>query len=212
MSVRSQITPTEIEDFLIAIHFGKQDLLAACIRFAYRDLQRTVRGVSKHDKGGIPERVRRLTEEAVRAQDQPAFDAWHQAACADVIAAFREIGYERFTVGHAQKWFNMTLKYIFVLGDRAHGYEHLHAFCHVPLDQFLIAAATPLGFQPLPGTGAWSTLDDYDVYMDRQRWFRERFAEAPLVTEFRLWGGYVKAMAPRDGADASDITAASDRT
>jgi hypothetical protein len=41
------------------------------------------------------------------------------------------------------------------------------------------------GFQPLDC--AWSQLDDYDVYLDRQRWVRDRFTLAPLDVEFHLW-------------------------
>ena len=94
-------------------------------------------------------------------------------------------------MGHAQKWLNMTLKYLFVLGDRVPGFERLYPFCHVPLDQFVMSRAARFGFPPLPGTGAWSTLTDYAIYMDRQQWFRARFDEPPLVTEFRLWLDYV---------------------
>jgi hypothetical protein len=189
--MRAMVGRRAIEDFLIAIHFGKGDLLAGCVRLAYRDLQRTVRGIAGHDKGDIPQRVRRLMLEAKHARTQAEFDRWHHAACKELIAAFCGIGYQRFTIGQAQKWLNMTLKYIFVLGDRLGGYENVYGYCHVPLDQFVMEAARPLGLPALPGTGAWSTLSDYDVYMERQRWFRERFSEPPLVVEFRLWLDYV---------------------
>jgi hypothetical protein len=193
------VSQRAIEDFLIAIHFGKKDLLTRCVGLAYRDLQRTVRGISKYDKGRIPDRVRALVGEARRAQTQNEFDAWHQSACEEIIGAFQHIGYQRFTVGHAQKWLNMILKYLFVLGDRVPGYEHVFGFCHVPLDQFVIAMAASQGLPKLPGTGAWSTLNDYRVYIDQQRWFRSRFAEPPLVVEFRLWLDYVSSqLLPRD--------------
>src|SRR3954467_13738783 len=91
----SMINPRAIEDFLVAIHFGKQDLLAACVRLAYRDLQRTVRGIAKHDKGNIPGQVREFIRSAQSAQNQGTFDSWHRAACSDLIVAFRAIGYDR---------------------------------------------------------------------------------------------------------------------
>lgn len=191
---RSMISQHAIEDFLVAIHFGKTDLLASCVRLAYRDLQRTVRGVAQYDKAGIPERVRGLIADARRAHTQDEFDQWHCAACGQLIDAFRGIGYQHFTIGHAQKWLNMTLKYIFVLGDRVPGYEHLFGYCHVPLDQFVMRMAVPLGLPALPGTGAWSTLNDYAVYMERQGWFRAR-PEPPLVAEFGLWLDYVSGEA-----------------
>lgn len=185
-----------MEDFLVAIHFGKKDMLARCVSLAYRDLQRTIRGVSKFDKSAIPELVRHLLEEARAAESQESFDRWHERACDQIVMAFRQIGYEKFTVGQAQKWLNMALKYVFVLGNRVPGFEHLHPYCHVPLDQFLMSQAAKHGFRLLPGTAAWSTLTDYQVYMDRQRWFRTTFGEVPpLVTEFRLWLDYVHAQA-----------------
>jgi hypothetical protein len=195
LNPRSAVCARAIEDFLIAIHFGKKNLLTRCIGLAYRDLQRTVRGISKYDKTGIPERVRALVADARRLRTQEEFDTWHQLACGQIIGAFRDIGFQRFTVGHAQKWLNMTLKYLFVLGDRVPGYEHVFAFCHVPLDKFVIAMATPQGLPQLPGTGAWSTLNDYSIYMECQRWFRARFAEPPLVVEFRLWLDHISQAA-----------------
>ena len=119
---------------------------------------------------------------------------WHRAACDKIIAAFEAIGYPAFTIGHAQKWLNMTLKYIFVLGDRMPGYQHLFGFCHVPLDQFVMKSAAPLGVPPLPGTGAWSTLRDYDAYMTIQRWFRAQDQTPPLVDRIPTLAGVCRSI------------------
>jgi len=43
------------------------------------------------------------------------------------------------------------------------------------------------GFLKLPCS--WSQLDDYDLYLDRQNWIRDKFELVPLDTEFRLWLG-----------------------
>src|SRR2546421_5421151 len=80
-SPRSMISPRAVEDFLVAIHFGKGDLLTACVRLAYRDLQRTVRGIARYDKAGIPDRVRSMIVDARRARTQEEFDQWHHAVC-----------------------------------------------------------------------------------------------------------------------------------
>lgn len=186
------IAPKAMEGFLVAIHFGKQDLLTSCVRLAYRDLQRTVRGIAKFDKGDIPARVQGMLVEARSTTTVAEFDHWHRDACDELIGAFKTIGYPNFTIGHAQKWFNMALKYVFILGERLSGFEGLYPFCHVPIDQFVIEEAAKKGFPALPGRGAWSTLNDYEIYMDRQRWFREKFDTVPLVTEFRLWLDHVE--------------------
>ena len=80
----------------------------------------------------------------------------------------------------------MTLKYIFVMGDaRVPGFQHLYNLCHVPLDNILMKALWEYGFEPLSCT--WSGLNDYNIYLDRQRWVRSRFPLSPLDVEFKLW-------------------------
>jgi hypothetical protein len=85
----------------------------------------------------------------------------------------------------AQKWLNMSFKYIYAL--RLRGFGRLYDLCHVPLDRILIEALGGYGFRPLPC--AWSRLNDYDIYLDRQRRVRSRFQLAPLDVEFRLFMG-----------------------
>jgi hypothetical protein len=82
----------------------------------------------------------------------------------------------------------MTFKYIYVLGEkRLCGFGNLYDLCPVPLDSILNNALRGYGFQPLPC--AWSHLNDYDLYLDRQHWVRNRFPLAPLDVEFQLWMG-----------------------
>jgi hypothetical protein len=87
--------------------------------------------------------------------------------------------------GHAQKWLNMTFKYIYVMGkQRISGFDRLYDLCHVPLDNILIDALQEKGFEPLPCP--WSRLTDYDTYLERQRWMPNQFKPmAPLDVEFR---------------------------
>src|ERR1700730_8802071 len=94
-----------------------------------------------------------------------------------------------FSVGHGQKWINMTFKYLFVMGDtRVPGFLHLYDLCHVPFDIiFIDALRENHDFENLPC--AWSKLDNYNIYLNRQRWVRDRFNLSPLDVEFRLWMG-----------------------
>jgi hypothetical protein len=65
-------------------------------------------------------------------------------------------------LGHAQKWLNMTFKYIYVMGEqRVSSFGHLYDLCHVPLDNILIEALRKEGFQPL--ACPWSRLKDYTI-------------------------------------------------
>ncbi len=124
-----------------------------------------------------------------RAPTQQKFDDWHQEACKRLADIYRECGYQWFAVGQAQKWLNMTFKYIYVMGEqRLPGFDHLYDFCHVPLDNILIDRLLTYEFPRLQC--AWSRLNNYDTYLDRQHWVRNRFKSlAPLDVEFRLWMG-----------------------
>jgi len=187
---------SDYEDCLIFLYFGRgEDHLSLCQRRAYGDLQRTLHGIAGLQGAvGVRKEADRVVTRmfaAIRTVDaatQEKFDGWHRAACEDLKTVYKRNGYELFHVGHAQKWLNMTFKYVYVMGEqRLPGFAHLYDFCHVPLDQILIDAFKKYEFQPLKC--AWSRLDDYEVYLDRQRWVRNRFRLPPLDVEFYFWMG-----------------------
>jgi len=196
--MQSMLDRSDYVDFLLRMKFGKDVPLSACSREAYKDFQRTLRGVGKADVFPQATEARQRAEEAliqmitsirdVNAIAQTDFDEWHRKACALLAATYRDFGFPTFRVGQAQKWLNMTFKYIYTMGEqRLPGFGHLYEFCHVPLDNILIDALRCYDFPPLPCK--WSKLTDYDTYLDRQLWVRRRFALAPLDVEFRLWMG-----------------------
>jgi hypothetical protein len=185
-----------VEDFqnsLIAFYFGREeDFLAMCMSRGYRDMQRTLSGIYTH-KNKRDLRVaanKALRELLARAQDistSTQFDAWHKKSCERLCSIYHEYGFEGFTAGHAQKWVNMTLKYIYVVNGRVKGYDHLYEFCHVPFDNILIDALKAHGF--CPPDSAWSKLD-YSKYFEKQIWIREHFSSVcPMDVEFKLWLG-----------------------
>jgi hypothetical protein len=93
----------------------------------------------------------------MRAPTQKDFDEWHRGACERLAAIYGERGYKSFFVGHAQKWLNMTFKYIYVMGEqRLPGFGHLYDLCHMPLDNILMDSLRRYDFPGLPC--AWSRL------------------------------------------------------
>jgi hypothetical protein len=194
----SILKPADYEECLIAFYFGRgEEYLSLCHKRAYGDLQRTLHGIGKLGKPEMREARQRanaslsrmfLEIRGVGSITQAKFDDWHRAACEELKAVYAAFGYKSFYVGHAQKWLNMTFKYIYVMGEkRIAGFGHLYDLCHVPLDNILFAAIQKYGFQPLDCS--WSRLDDYEAYLERQRWFRTQFKLAPLDAEFFLWLG-----------------------
>ena len=115
------------------------------------------------------------------------FDNWHKKTCEKITSLFDNQGFHLF-IGQAQKWVNMTLKYIFTLGEqRVQGFKAVYSYCHVPLDRILLRRLKKYGFPELKS--AWSRLDDYDEYLEKQNWLRQKFSLAPMDVEFLLWLG-----------------------
>jgi hypothetical protein len=165
---------------------------------AYADLQRTLRSIGKPDLFPKAKEARQRANETLdlmiksirdrNAVTQKDFDKWHRRACERLAAIYDECDYKLFSVGQAQKWLNMTFKYIYTMGEqRLPGFGHLYGLCHVPLDKIVIGRLKDYAFQPLPC--AWSKLADYDTYLDRQLWVRSNFALPPLDVEFELFMG-----------------------
>lgn len=192
MNAGSILTRSDYEDFLIRWVFGREPGLTACITTAYGDLSRTVHGMgSLHTRDVLYEGAVALLGQSFehlrhsRLADQEAFDDWHRETCGSLKAVFARHG-QAFHVGQAQKWINMTFKYIYTLGEsHVLGYGTLYPFCHVPLDNILIEQLSQYEFKALPDR--WSRLDNYDIYLDRQKWVRHRFKEVPLDVELLLW-------------------------
>jgi len=115
---------------------------------------------------------------------------WHESQCANICKHYTKGGFTSFSVGQAQKWLNMSVKYTLTLN--AVGMlpvEHADALrrvAHVPLDDFILTALRP--YNP-PRLGcSWSRVRDYETYLDYQRWFRVEFKDStPLDAEFHLW-------------------------
>ena len=182
-------------NFLLRLYFGAgKDPLNACVQRAYRDLNRTLHGVSRLAEGvELRERASLLLcsgltsiADSGTVLAQEAFDAWHCESCKQLEGVYAEYGY-KFYVGQAQKWINMAFKYVHVFGEgQLPGFKRLYAYGHVPLDNIMIIQLR--NYEAPVLSKPWSRLCNYSEYMDFQNWFRGRFpGSAPLSVEFRLW-------------------------
>ena len=180
MTAYSILTRADYEDYLIRLYFGSEsNPLSACVNRAYLDFNRTLHGIRTLNnakelhgktvnglKGAIAKLKARLTNPIASAE----FDDWHRATCNKLILFYKDYGYHLF-VGQAQKWVNMTMKYVYTLGEeRVSGFNHAYPYCHIPLDNIILGQLTKYNFLPL--TCTWSRLDDYNEYLKRQVWVR----------------------------------------
>jgi hypothetical protein len=198
-------TPADREGFLVLVYFGRDgDFLDLCMRRAYLDFCRTLKRVSQlpnyKGKDGVyataaatvKQEILKLRDEA-RVTIQTDFDDWHRRVCDRLRGTYAKGDYPDFHYGQAQKWLNMTIKYIYVLGenrlDGYSGYTRIFPLAHAPLDSKMMDILRRRGLPDnLLPQSEWSQIDDYDEYLAVQDWIRRRFSDSvPLAVEFHLW-------------------------
>ncbi len=188
----------------VYLGFGPpEDLVRRCVRRAYLDFNRTWHGArdlsgQRQKSRGEAEKsiIRALHQIADRNVDQDCFDKWHKSSRDEVMyvsdPAARGSG---LTLGQAQKWINMSVKYI--VGSGVSDFSSLGPVAHVPIDRVLLdALEREPKFAParkLIPAGAWSKLSNAEVYDAFQREMRQLSAPLPpLVREFWLWRAEMK--------------------
>lgn len=119
--------------------------------------------------------------------NQDSFDIWHKESCDKLTTEFNKIiNYELF-YGQAQKWINMTLKYLFAIGDeKINGIDRNYKYFHIPLDNIIQDKLVEHKIDRIPIK--WSRIDNYRTYMDYQNKVRCTFiGQIPMDVEFRLF-------------------------
>jgi hypothetical protein len=101
--------------------------------------------------------------------------------------AYRDISNHKLFIGQAQKWINMTLKYLFALGEnRIKGISKNYIYFHFPLDNIIQDKLVKLGIPKFKVS--WSRIDNYVEYLNYQCLVRTKFAGQILMdVEFRLY-------------------------
>lgn len=180
----------DAHEFLKHALFGAwNSIYIAASERAYRDMCRTLRLANVDGKmlrDTIDKRLEMETRTVLEKgfANQKQFDSWHQRICEMIQQHYADHSVE-LTVGQAQKWVNMTLKYLFIAD--APGSADIFYFCHVPIDSYIIDAAEQQLKLERPST-PWSKISDYSVYADYQKELRIRLGNtAPLEWEFKAW-------------------------
>jgi len=196
MNRRSILTSQDYTSYLLSLWFpGEGDIIDQCVARAYRDISLTLRGITKVENreallkevvGIARDRLVALADLGTDMQAQTQYDAWHRASCEALVAAFGRYGYTGFRIGQAQRWLNLSQRYLYAMGeDRAPGYGDIYPLCHIPLDTTLLEQLARFGFEGL--AKPWTQIEDYDTYLSCQEWVRRRFTLVPLDVEMLLW-------------------------
>jgi hypothetical protein len=119
------------------------------------------------------------------AWTQALFDAWHHESVDMLKRVASERGFS-LSVGQAQKWINISVKYAIALGERrVPGFFRVYDVAHVAIDSVVLGRLTELGMPPLGC--AWSKIPDYSQYLAVQEWVRKHFPTVPVEAEYDLW-------------------------
>lgn len=165
------------------------DLIGACVDRAYRDFCRTItfytsesnkEGKKKKSHSYLMGRIKEIIngENSIEITDQKDFDKWHFETCDELKELMSQ---QEFYFGQAQKWVNMSLKYLAILdGERI---KPIYKYCHVLTDKTILDKTEYEKFDT-----SWSRINDYGKYMEFQKCIREECKDrAPLDMEFELW-------------------------
>ena len=196
----TNLTSNDKTKFWLRVYFGSQiesDIILSCIDRAYRDFSRTMHGVDYKDKktrlysyGKLRMHMNEIICQIITQDfNQDSFDIWHKESCDKLIAEFTKIiNYELF-YGQAQKWINMTLKYLFAIGnEKINGIDRNYIYFHLPLDNIIQDKLVSYKIDRIPIK--WSRINDYCTYMDYQNKIRNVFVgQIPMDVEFRLFNG-----------------------
>lgn len=195
---RNDRTPVTLDQDIVAFlkvaYFGAiTDPIEVASRRAYRDMNRTLRL-----QGATPatrwqcrqavldlfyQEIPRLTSRQLHSQE--VFDRWHYDMCRRIKSFYAQESIN-FTYGQAQKWLNMTIKYLYML--EYDNFEAVFPYLHVPLDNIVFDVAKDRLNIPRP-TKPWSRWDSYDKeYLPYQKAIKDSCHPMPsLRWEYRNW-------------------------
>jgi hypothetical protein len=208
-------------EFLASSYFGSGErTILVCARRAYKDLQRNLGGIGEMPEGKkqdyknevytfIADSVKNLLNMNVSSQED--FDKWHGDTCGGIleITKSRNIPLDSgFFYGHAQKWLNMTVKYMLVMELEGERVGKIKALLHVPVDGYILEGASDKGV-PIPrkdgGEGEYAEWDskpwsqwERPEYEKFQANLRSAVSPVfPMVWEFPTW---IEVKRKREGA------------
>jgi hypothetical protein len=188
------LTNKDFENFWIRCYLSTSTrFVEGAIKRAYLDFNRTVHGIritESPEKYQIFENFfKDLINETTsqKFENQRIFDSWHKNKCEKLISLFKEHFTPKIHIGQAQKWINMTLKYLVALGnDRIKDISLNYIFFHIPVDNIIQEKLSKMGISKF--SVPWSQIDDYRDYINYQISVRNKFAgQLPMDVEFRLF-------------------------
>lgn len=200
------------------------DVIQYCARRAYLDLARTVKFKYSTSRLDDMKKDSTLQDEAIEFENKKKdiiekicisilnpvdvgdikctdeqFNSWHEKKCNEIKDKINNSDIlkdsKSFTIGQAQKWVNMTLKYLWLLDMLPKGLSEKSL--HVPIDSFILQALKEKVVDKITGSGddykydgcKWSALD-YEKYKELQEEIKkiaDKLNMTPIAWEGQAW-------------------------
>lgn len=189
--------------------------LIICAQRAYLDMNRTLQfNVSdKKKRENFRDRICAIIitgiNKLLKCFDKSEFDCKHSEICYKITAAAKGTNIlkhrnnceEVFYYGQAQKWLNMTMKYMRIMGFWADELKPLGSYLHVPVDNIVMQKASDIGVK-LPRTDGssgkytdntlpWSKWEpeNYTTFQNELQGRSKEVSpqELPMEWESRVW-------------------------
>lgn len=165
MSLRNTIEFMIYTNFGIDFEDGQTDkILEVAIDKAYNDatMQGAYNALNKSGEfpnlSSIKKEILNRIENLLSKEYSKDYSDCHKEICSYLTGAYKNVKLDKtddpaFTYGNAQKWINMTMKYLYILAEIFHEYayecdfdqhfnriQELYKDLHVPVDSYIIEA------------------------------------------------------------------------
>lgn len=196
--LNNKLSRTDVFSFRLNAYFGNvEDPLFAAANSAYLDLNRTIefkkaKPVSEEERDALRTKSVRLIKTQVmdllKKSDvtQSLFDVWHKELCRAIVKIYTDSNVP-FHYGQAQKWVNMSFKYLSVIDcEKTAGIQE---FLHIPIDSIIMELALEDFRLERPLTRR-SRMEE-EEYLRYQEHLSKIVCEMtgvpPFLWEFRKW-------------------------
>lgn len=188
---------TRMNAKVAVIDKNNNNVLDYAVYNAYRDMQpRTIKGHNIADTQTLREDMAEKFLDYFKGsapKERADFDEFHKTTCSYFLRELNKIVPDPQKFGKAQKFVNMTFKYLYCF-DNAEKYEDHFKFCHMPIDSYTLNwyfdNQKQLQKQKKITKSAiknWSSLTERQ-YGSLKDDIREMLpGETPLLVEFRIW-------------------------
>ena len=191
-NLENKINDEEILKFLKFSYFGDLNIsIEVASNRAYRDMCRTIKfnklkditdRRKLRDKVNImfETEIKKLTSRSKKNSDD--FNNWHGEVFENMKNLYEEKGI-KLTYGQAQKWINMTIKYLYLFGG--YTFDSVFEELHIPVDNYILDIANEKVGIDRPKK-PWSKWEE-EQYRNYQNEIKSKIKIAPLIWEFENW-------------------------